>query len=76
LGTGVSDGQDKETPIDLFISVDERDNASRQEYSRSLRQDVDDANVNLGTSVDYPYGVRKPESTSQQRDGVPVVVGE
>jgi RNA-directed DNA polymerase len=74
--TEVSLGQDKETPANLFISIDERDNASRQEYSRSLTQDVDDANVNLGTSRDYPSGIRKPESTSHEKDGVPVVIGE
>lgn len=73
-GMGVSHGQDREAPTLSTIPADARDNASRQEYSQSLRQDADDTSVNLGTSSDYPPGVREPEPVSQKRGGASVVV--
>jgi hypothetical protein len=68
-GIGVSDGQDREAPPFSTIPADARDNESCQEYSQSLRQDADDTSVNLGTSSDYPTGVREPEPVSQTRGG-------
>lgn len=71
---GASEGQGEDAPIISFTPVDERGNEPCQGYSRSLKQDVDDANVNLGTPYGYPPGIREPEPACYKGDGASVVV--